>query len=57
MASTQNNYSPWERTESDDLQILQALDQCSEHQLSSLVDELFKIADQQSDEKNNRAAA
>lgn len=57
MASTQNNYAPWERTETDDLQILQALDQASEHQLSSLVDELFLIADQQSDEKNNRAAA
>lgn len=46
MDSEQNNYSPWERTESEDLQIMKALDNVSENQFSSLVDELLSIADE-----------
>lgn len=46
MDPEQNNYSPWERTENDDLQIMQALDQASENQFASLVDELLSIADE-----------
>jgi hypothetical protein len=46
MDSEQNNYSPWERTEIEDLQIMKTLDNVSENQFSSLVDELLSIADE-----------
>lgn len=52
MEKTQTNYSPWDRTEADDLGILQALDQVSEVQLSGFVDELLAMAEKQADAKD-----
>lgn len=40
-------YSPWERTEADDLNVLQALDNASENQLAGFVDELLAVAEKQ----------
>lgn len=52
MNTSQQHYAPWERTESDDLQILQALNQASEIQLSGLVDELLQMVDETSETRN-----
>lgn len=48
----QTNYAPWDRTENEDLRVMQALDQASETQLSGLIDELLAIADKQADTKD-----
>lgn len=45
MNASNPHYAPWERTESEDLQVQEALDAATGAQLAGLVDELLEMSE------------
>lgn len=50
MQKSKRQYSPWERTEGEDLQVQTALDEASANQMAGLVDELLDRAEREKPE-------
>lgn len=52
MTKERKHYTPWSRTEEEDLQVQEALDKASANQMAGFVDELLDMADKAAEEES-----